>query len=132
MTDPDPILAARFAEQITGDFPGAEIAVGGVVFHDEAARLSPRLLRLLWHAQGKPIHRGLIVQLGSIWLNNNGTWTYDGWHFDGRYCPGVVALEQEQVRGVTVVRALCGWHLPDLYRAQFARSPWLIRLKEIW
>lgn len=128
----DPILAARFAEQIAGDFPDAELAVAGIVVRPVETTLPPRVLRLLWHVQGAPRHRGVILRVGSIWQGTDGRWAYDSWHFDGTYCPGVAAVELEQVDGITVVRAVCGWHLPDLFRVQRARSPWLIRLREIW
>lgn len=127
----DPLLDARFAEQILADFPDAEIAIHGIVTSRHTS-FPDRLLRMLWAAQGRPRHRGLITRVGQIWQHPSGRWTFAGWHFEGRYCLGVPSLELEQVDGVVTVRALCGWHLPDLFRIQRARSPWLIRLKEIW
>lgn len=128
----DLTFEARFAEQIAGDFPAVTLDLPGGIHWTRHPRSSigGRLhVGWLWLLQGRPRHRATIVTIGVCWQDVTGGWHSDGWTFDGTFCPGIPALDVETVGGQMLVRAVCGWHLPDLQRAG-SRSR--VRRRWIW
>lgn len=123
------LTAAAFYEQVAGDFPEEELCLpGGVTWTRRPVRGWRVRLRVwwLWMVQGRVRHRAVITCVGSTW-HEGGRWTVDGFCFDGRYCPGVPALHYEVVGDVSFLRAVCGWHLPDLEAAASG-----LRIRSIW
>lgn len=132
MTEQDPVLAARFAEQIAGDFPGEPIALpAGVMWTQRPKRTVGMGFRLVWRwlLQGRPRRRAVILNVGQAWQDCSGVWHLYGWHFDGRFCPHVPALDLEVVGSVTIARAMGGWPLPDL---QLVAAAGRVRRRRIW
>lgn len=127
----DPVTAARFVEQIAGDYPTSPVELFPGVMFTRAPQPLPEVTAL-WLAQGQPRHRAVIVAVGEAFLDREHGWSLPGWSLDGTYCPGVAAVELETRLGVEFVRAFCGWHLPDLWRAALAPSPWAVHVGNIW